>query len=75
MGIRPEHITLSATGEAGSLKGKIENIEPLGRELLYHVHTGVGNVVVLSSEEELRVQDAVHLLFNPAHIHLFQPEE
>jgi multiple sugar transport system ATP-binding protein len=75
MGIRPEHITLSVTGEAGSLKGKIENIEPLGRELLYHVHTGVGNVVVLSSEEELRVQDAVHLLFNPAHIHLFQPEE
>jgi len=75
LGIRPEHITMTTTAGAGSLKGKIENIEPLGRELLYHVHTGVGTLIVLSSEEELQVEDTVHLFFNPTHIHLFQPED
>jgi ABC-type sugar transport system ATPase subunit len=75
LGIRPEHITMTTTTGAGTLKGKIENIEPLGRELLYHVHTRVGTLIVLSSEQELQVEDTVHLFFNPTHIHLFQPED
>jgi multiple sugar transport system ATP-binding protein len=75
LGIRPEHITMTTKTESTSLRGKIENKEPLGRELLYHLHTEVGNVVVLSSEEELRVDDTVHLVLNPTHIHLFQPEQ
>jgi multiple sugar transport system ATP-binding protein len=74
LGIRPEHITMATTTGSASLKGKIETIEPLGRELLYHVQTRVGNVVVLSSEEEFRVDDTVHLFFDPTHIHLFQTE-
>ncbi len=74
LGIRPEHVTMAATSGPASLRGKIETIEPLGRELLYHVHTGVGNVVVLSSEAELRVDDTVHLFFDPTHIHLFPKE-
>jgi len=74
LGIRPEHITITTTAELASLKGRIETIEPLGRELLYHVRTGVGNVLVLTTEAELRLGDTVHLVFDPSHIHLFQPE-
>jgi multiple sugar transport system ATP-binding protein len=75
LGIRPEHIIMSITADPAFLQGKIEAIEPLGREFLYHVHTEIGKVVVLSSEEEFRVQDTVHLWFNPTHIHLFLTEE
>ena len=71
LGIRPEHVTLRTTEESASLNGRIQTVETLGRELLYHVQTGVGNVVVLSTEEGLRVGDTVHLLFDPSHIHLF----
>jgi multiple sugar transport system ATP-binding protein len=71
LGIRPEHVTLTTTGESAALKGRVENVETLGRELLYHVSTGVGTVVVLSTEEKLRVGDTVHLSFDPSHIHLF----
>ena len=74
LGIRPEHITMTTAGESASLEGRIETIEPLGRELLYHLHTGVGNVLVLDTEKGRRVGDTVHLLFDPCHIHLFQPE-
>jgi multiple sugar transport system ATP-binding protein len=74
LGIRPEHISMTTTSESTSLAGNIETIEPLGRELLYHVRTGAGNVLVLSSDVELRLGDTVYLLFDPSHIHLFQPE-
>jgi multiple sugar transport system ATP-binding protein len=74
LGIRPEHITMTSAGESASFEGRIETIEPLGRELLYHLHTGVGNVLVLDTEKGRRVGDTVHLLFAPCHIHLFQPE-
>jgi multiple sugar transport system ATP-binding protein len=74
LGIRPEHVTLSTTGESSSLQGRVETVETLGRELLYHVHTGVGTVVVLSTEEELQVGDTVHPLFDPSHLHLFPKE-
>jgi ABC-type sugar transport system ATPase subunit len=71
LGIRPEHVTLSSTGESTALKGRVETVETLGRELLYHVNSGFGNVVVLSTEQGLRVGDTVHLSFDPSHIHLF----
>ena len=74
MGIRPEHISMVTTRESTSLAGNIETIEPLGRELLYHVRTGAGTVLVLSTDEELSLGDTVHLLFDSSHIHLFPSE-
>lgn len=74
LGIRPEHITMSTTSDPASLPGKIETVEPLGRELLYHVRTEVGEVVILSTEEQLQVDDMVHLAFDPARMHLFPRE-
>jgi multiple sugar transport system ATP-binding protein len=74
LGIRPEHVSMGTTSESTSLAGNIDTIEPLGRELLYHVRTGAGNVLVLSSDEEHRLGDTVHLIFNPSHIHLFELE-
>jgi inositol-phosphate transport system ATP-binding protein len=42
-GIRPEHLTIGENG----LPGRISQIEPMGREILYVVETGIGQVRVL----------------------------
>jgi len=75
LGVRPEHFTLSTASDSTSLGGKIETVEPLGRELLYHVRTKVGEVIALSSEEEFQMHDTVHLSIDPDRIHLFPREE
>ena len=74
LGIRPEHLTLTTASASPSLSGRIETVEPLGRELLYHVRSEVGEVIVLSSEERFQTHDTVHLSCNPAHAHLFPRE-
>jgi inositol-phosphate transport system ATP-binding protein len=43
VGIRPEHLTIGENG----LPGRISQIEPMGREILYVVETGIGLVRVL----------------------------
>ena len=43
IGLRPEHLTFSGAG----LPGRVAQIEPMGREILYVVDTGVGHMRVL----------------------------
>jgi multiple sugar transport system ATP-binding protein len=75
LGIRPEHLTLSTAADSTSLRGNIETVEPLGRELLYHVRTEVGKIIALSSEEKFRIHDTVHLFFDTARMHLFPRDQ
>jgi inositol-phosphate transport system ATP-binding protein len=59
VGLRPEHLRFADTGFAG----RIAQIEPMGREILYVVETGMGAVRVLeqgssaghSTGEEVKV--------------------
>ncbi len=43
LGLRPEHLSFADTG----LPGKIAQIEPMGREVLYVVETGIGYIRLL----------------------------
>jgi inositol-phosphate transport system ATP-binding protein len=43
IGLRPEHLRFAAAG----LRGRIAQIEPMGREILYVVETDLGHVRVL----------------------------
>jgi multiple sugar transport system ATP-binding protein len=74
LGIRPEHIKLSAPGDAGTLSGRVGTVEPLGREVLYRVSTLLGELFVLEGEMRYGVDDNVHLFLDSAHFHLFEPE-
>lgn len=42
-GIRPEHLTIGDNG----MPGRISQIEPMGREILYVVETGIGQIRAL----------------------------
>lgn len=43
IGLRPEHLSFAA----GGVPGRVAQIEPMGREILYVVETGVGHLRVL----------------------------
>ncbi len=75
MGVRPEHLTLAATGPAGTLNGLADVVEYLGNEELIHVNAnGQDIVAVIGSEHRVRPGDAMALQVPLDKVHLFDPE-
>ena len=72
LGIRPEHVRFDAYG----LAGRIDQIEPMGRETLYLVETAMGGVRVLEGGAGVRfaVGDEVRIGFRPEDSLLFDQE-
>ena len=72
LGIRPEHIRFDAHG----LAGRIDQIEPMGRETLYLVETPMGGVRVLEGGAGVRfaLGDSVRIGFRPEDSLLFDRE-
>jgi ABC-type sugar transport system ATPase subunit len=73
VGVRPEHLVLGATGQAGSsFDGTVSIVEQLGNTTLLYVDTAGGTLIV-EGEGNLRVAvgDKVGLTIDPAQAHLF----
>ncbi|MCT7378639.1 ABC transporter ATP-binding protein [Chelativorans salis] len=70
IGLRPEHLKFAGDG----LRGRIAEIEPMGREILYVVDTDVGHVRVLEhgSAAAHSAGEAVHIDFSPTEALLFR---
>jgi len=62
LGIRPENVTILPPGAAG-MAGRIESVEPMGRETLYEVASPLGPLRALEAGSERRFKegDAVTL--------------
>jgi len=62
VGLRPEHLRLAAEG----LPGQVIQLEPMGREILYVVDSGLGRVHVLEqgSHAAHGIGEAVHIGFS-----------
>lgn len=75
LGIRPEHVTLCREADGPALSGTVTAIEPLGREILVHVGTDCGEILVLSAEKALKVDETAHLSFDSNRIHVFEDEQ
>jgi inositol-phosphate transport system ATP-binding protein len=69
LGLRPEHLSFGPSG----LPGRIGQIEPMGREILYVVETGIGYVRLLEQGSEIAhaVGEPVHVEFASANSLLF----
>ena len=69
LGLRPEHLHF---GEQG-LAGRIDQVEPMGRETLYFVETSMGGVRVLEGGAGIRfsVGDSVRVGYRPEDSLLF----
>jgi len=72
VGIRPEHIQFCGEPSPSRLSGRIGAIEPLGRELLLHIQTKVGPLLVLSADNRVKVGDSAAIGFDLERIHLFE---
>ncbi|MFO7965930.1 MAG: ABC transporter ATP-binding protein [Desulfobacterales bacterium] len=70
MGIRPEHIRINKE-KAPLFTGRIQTIEPLGREIIIHIETGKNRLVALSETERYSEGDAIGVSFPAECIHLF----
>jgi multiple sugar transport system ATP-binding protein len=72
LGIRPEHLSITLTGQGG-MEGEVVVAERLGGETYFHVRVS-GQVLIarIHSDSPLGVGDRVGLTFDPAAGHLFQ---
>jgi len=75
VGVRPEHLTLHNQPKSQRLSGTVIAIEPLGREVLLHVSTECGEILVLGPEKDLTTGDTIHVSFDPRRIHVFDPRQ
>jgi len=75
VGIRPEHIALSdhTADGAFSLAGTVDTIEPLGHTTLVRARMTSGRWlnVLLSGKIRLQEGEAVHAIFQPEHLYIF----
>ncbi|MEX2319392.1 MAG: ABC transporter ATP-binding protein [Bauldia sp.] len=69
IGLRPEHLHVADTG----LPGTVAQLEPMGREILYVIETGVGYVRLLEQGSSARhpVGAAVRVGFDPSNSLVF----
>ena len=75
LGLRPEDARLVAVESGKSLGGRALVVEPQGDTSLVVVETAAGQVnAVVASSASPNVGDAVGLAFEPANIHLFDPD-
>jgi multiple sugar transport system ATP-binding protein len=75
LGVRPEDLTLEATGPGGSLRGRVEVSEPLGNEVLVHWSSPVGALVSrVQGQHAPKVGEQADLHFTFAKLHAFDPE-
>jgi multiple sugar transport system ATP-binding protein len=75
VGIRPEHIRLTAPGTAQSHTGKAFMVEMLGSDTFIHLREGEAQIVIRDAKaSRLRIGDPVTLAFPSAACHLFNAE-
>ena len=76
LGIRPEHVVLKTGGEGvgPSVSARVSAIEPLGRENLLHLNTAGGDLTALSADRHYKIDQQIHLSFEPDHLHIFTNE-
>ncbi|MCZ6556440.1 MAG: ABC transporter ATP-binding protein [SAR324 cluster bacterium] len=73
LGVRPEHLRFDETG----LPGRVEQVEPMGRENLYHVKSAIGDIWLLSPGTSVahHIQEQVYLNFDAENTIFFDSEE
>ncbi len=84
VGIRPEKVRVSTSepeeteGDGGgrrlTLKGELTTVEPLGREILYHVGIDCCEMLALSEEMDVERGEEMYLSFQAEDLHLFDAE-
>ena len=74
LGIRPEHVNVSLSSSAGSIKAEVFVVEDLGNELLLDLRVdGQPLIARISGIEEPAIGDTVWIGFDNRDAHVFDP--
>jgi multiple sugar transport system ATP-binding protein len=73
LGVRPENVELSGSGDAAAISGRVELIEAVGADTYLSVAVAEGTTVMVRVSADTRVQegDCLHLRFPPQRLLLF----
>jgi multiple sugar transport system ATP-binding protein len=73
LGVRPENVELSGSGDADAIPGRVELIEAVGADTFLSVGVADGTTVMVRVSADTRVQegDCLHLRFPPQRLLLF----
>ncbi|MEO0079941.1 MAG: sn-glycerol-3-phosphate ABC transporter ATP-binding protein UgpC [candidate division WOR-3 bacterium] len=71
LGVRPENVSLT---EESGISGLVEVTEPMGHEVIAYLKVGSETVIArLPNDQAPRPGQTVHLHFDPARLHFFDP--
>jgi inositol-phosphate transport system ATP-binding protein len=62
LGLRPEHLRFGDVG----MPGRVTLAEPMGREVLYEVETGLGRLRILDPVHETRHREGANVMLSIA---------
>jgi ABC-type sugar transport system ATPase subunit len=73
LGVRPENVELSKSGDVAAIPGRVELIESVGADTYLSVAVAEGTTVMVRVSADTRVQegDCLHLRFPPQRLLLF----
>ncbi|WP_447778277.1 ABC transporter ATP-binding protein [Variovorax boronicumulans] len=76
LGMRPEHIVVSATNESGSFHATVEVVEQLGSEIVIEALAGTENLTVarVNPKMTFAAGDMLPLSVSSEHLHFFDPQ-
>jgi len=75
LGVRPENVELSGSGDAATIPGRVELIESVGADTYLSIAVAEGTTVMVRVSADTSVQegDCLHLRFPPQRLLLFDP--
>jgi ABC-type sugar transport system ATPase subunit len=73
LGVRPENVELSGSGDAATIPGRVELIESVGADMYLSIAVAEGTTVMVRVSADTRVQegDRLHLRFPPQRLLFF----
>jgi ABC-type sugar transport system ATPase subunit len=76
VGVRPEHLSLGATGNGSAFEGTVRIVEQLGNSTLVYVDTPAGQLIVEGDGNlDVKPDEAVGVSINAKSAHLFGADE
>lgn len=74
LGVRPQDVIVSHTAADGSLQCSVKGLERTGTDNYLYMSSDLGDLVAAVDTGAYTIGEKVHVLFNPASLHFFDPD-
>jgi multiple sugar transport system ATP-binding protein len=74
LAVRPEHLTVCASGSANCVEAEVEIVEPLGQTTNIHLRAGEAHFVLVTGRSTVTAGGTVGVVANPEHLRVVEGE-